>query len=105
MLAAGKLTEIVTIERETTTRTPSRGTASTWTEIATEWAEVAKSSSADFLTGFGTAQQGTVIFRIRWREGLTTADRIVFNGRAHQIKEIANIGRRVGLEIRAVALS
>lgn len=105
MLAAGTLSHVITIERETQTRTPSRGTASAWTEIATTRAEVVKSSAADFLTGFGTAQQGTVIFRIRWREGLSIADRIVFNGRAHQIKEIADIGRRVGLEIRAVALS
>lgn len=103
MLAAGSLFHTVTIERETKTRTPSRGTVSAWTEIATTRAEVVKSSSADFLTGFGTAQQGTIIFRIRWRDGLTGAERIVFNGRAYQIKEIADIGRRVGLEIRAVA--
>lgn len=105
MLAAGTLFHTITIERETKTRTPSRGTASAWTETATTRAEVVKASAADFLTGFGAAQSGTVIFRIRWREGLTTADRIVFNGRAHQIKEIAEIGRRAGLEIRAVALS
>lgn len=104
MLAAGTLFHTITIERETKTRTPSHGTVSAWTEIATTRAEVVKASAADFLTGFGTAQQGTVVFRIRWREGLTTADRIVFNGRAHAIKEIGDIGRRVGLELKAVAL-
>ena len=105
MLTAGTLFHTITIERETKTRTPSRGTVSAWTEVATTRAEVVKSSASDFLTGFGTAQQGTVIFRIRWRDGLTTADRILFEGRAHEIKEIAEIGRRAGLEIRAVALS
>jgi SPP1 family predicted phage head-tail adaptor len=105
MLPAGSLFHTIIIERETKTRTPSRGTVSAWTEIATTRAEVVKASAADFLTGFGTAQQGTAIFRIRWREGLTTADRIVFGGKAYAIKEIADIGRRVGLEIRAVASS
>lgn len=105
MLAAGTLFHTVTIERLTKMRTPSRGTASAWTEVATTRAEVVKASDANFLTGFGTAPQGTVIFRIRWRDGLTIADRIVFNGRVHEIKEIADIGRRVGLEIKAVALS
>lgn len=103
MLSAGTLRDFIAIERATRTKTATGGTASAWTEIATTRAEVVKSSAADFLTGFGTAQQGTVIFRIRWRDGLTGAERIVFNGRAYEIKEIADIGRRVGLEIRAVA--
>ena len=104
-MQAGKLNRIVTVQRETKTRTLSRGTASAWADVATTRAEVVQASAADFLAGFGTAQQGTVIFRIRWRNGLTTADRIVFDGRTHEIKEIAEIGRRRGLEIRAVALS
>lgn len=106
MMRAGKLDRTIRIERmekgiptATGTRVPS------WTEFATVWAELVKWSASEFSTGYGEAENGTVIFRIRYLGGITTADRITYEGRAHDIKEIAEIGRRHGLEIRAVAVS
>lgn len=105
MLAAGTLSHTISFTREAKTRTPNRATSSAWTEFATTRAEVVKASASEFLTVFGAAENGTVIFRIRWRDDLTTADRVVFAGRAYAIKEIVEIERRRGLEIRAAVLS
>ncbi|KQU54448.1 head-tail adaptor protein [Bosea sp. Leaf344] len=104
-MQAGKLDRIITIERQTKTVTPSGGTVTAWTIIATPRAEIVKQSASEFLTGFGEAENGSAVFRIRWRADITTADRIVHDGVAHDIKEIAEIGRRRGLKLRAVATS
>lgn len=102
---AGKLDRVIHIERHAETVTPSGAVIATWTNLATVRAEIVKQSASEFLTGFGAAESATVIFRIRHLAGITTADRIIHDGIAHDIKELAEIGRRRGLELRAVAVS
>ena len=104
-MQAGKLDRIIHIERNAETVTPSGAVIAAWTNLATVRAEIVKQTAAEFLTGFGEAETGTMIFRVRYLAGITTADRIMFDGVAHDIKEIAEIGRRRGLELRAVAVS
>jgi SPP1 family predicted phage head-tail adaptor len=104
-MRAGKLDRIINIERKSETVSDSGSVVAAWTEIAKTRAEIVNASADEFLTGFGEAERGTTIFRIRYRAGITTADRIKFDGTAHDIKEIIEIGRRRGLEIRAVAVS
>jgi head-tail adaptor len=48
--------------------------------------------------------KATVIFRTRFLEGVTLADRIAFNGGYFNIKHVGEIGRRRGLELRAERL-
>lgn len=103
-MEAGKLDRLITIERATKTVQPAGNMVATWAVIASPRAQIVQQTSTEFLTGFGEAENGTVIFRLRWRDDITTADRIMFEGRAHGIQEIAEIGRRRGLELRAVAM-
>jgi len=44
-----------------------------------------------------------VVFRIRYSEGVTPAERIVSSDRVFDVKEIKEIGRRRGLTLRAAA--
>ncbi|MBX9464097.1 MAG: phage head closure protein [Aquamicrobium sp.] len=104
-MRAGKLDRVIAIERKTETVTPSGGVVTAWTNLASVRAEIVQQSASEFLTGFGEAETGTVIFRVRYLAGITTADRITYEGTAYNIKEIAEIGRRRGLELRAVAVS
>lgn len=104
-MRAGRLDRTITIERQAETVTPSGSVVTAWTNVATVRAEIVRQSASEFLTGFGEAENGTVIFRVRYLAGITTADRIVFDGVAHDLKEVAEIGRRRGLELRAVATS
>ncbi len=104
-MRAGKLDRTISIERLSETVSASGAVSSAWTNIATVRAEIVQQSASEFLTGFGEAQDGTIIFRIRYLSGITTADRVSYGGAAYDLKEITEIGRRRGLELRAVATS
>lgn len=102
-MRAGKLDRTIAIQRKAETVSATGATRAAWTNLATVRAEIVAQSTTEFLTGFGEAENGTIVFRVRYLAGITTADRIVFDGSAHDIKEIVEIGRRRGLELRAVA--
>lgn len=104
-MRAGKLDRTITLQRKTESISDSGAVVSAWTDIVTVRAEVVQQSATEFLTGYGEAETGTVIFRIRYLAGITTADQIMFDGTSYNIKEIAEIGRRRGLELRAVVVS
>lgn len=94
----------ITIERESETVKPSGGVVKSWTSVATVWAEVLQQSASEFFTGYGEAETGTVIFRVRYRPGITTADRVNCNGTSYGLTEIKELGRRDALELRGEAL-
>lgn len=104
MMNIGKLDRRITIERLTETVKPSGSVVKAWTPIATVWAEVIQQSATEFFTGFGEAETGTMIFRIRYVANITTADRVTYNGSTYDLKEIKELGRRDALELRGEAV-
>lgn len=104
MLNIGNMDRRITIERETETVKPSGSVVKAWTPVATAWAEVLQQTASEFFTGYGEAETGTVIFRVRYRPGITTKDRVSFDGTDYSIKEIKELGRRDALELRGEAL-
>lgn len=104
-MRAGQLNRVISIDRLTTTLNENRSSVSAWTNIDTVRAEIVQQSATEFLSGFGEAESGTIIFRIRYMPGITTADRVTYAGTAYDLKEVTEIGRRRGLELRAVATS
>jgi SPP1 family predicted phage head-tail adaptor len=104
MLNIGNMDRRITIERETGTVSPSGDARKTWTPVATVWAEFVQQSASEFFTGYGEAETGTVIFRVRYRPGITTADRVTYDGVAYGLKEVKEILRRDALELRGEAL-
>lgn len=102
-MRAGKLDRNITIERVGTTvddyGTPSEG----WTPVATVRAQRLQSSTEEFLRTFGSSEEAAVVFRIRHMDGLKTADRVTDRGQQFDIKEIKELGRREGLELRCIA--
>lgn len=103
MLNFGKMDRRITIERETETVKPSGSVVKAWAPVATVWAEVLQQSANEFFTGYGEAETGTVIFRVRFQPGITTADRVNYDGAAYGLKEIKELGRRAALELRGEA--
>lgn len=101
-LRAGKLDRQITIERQSETVAESGAVSKTRTPIATVRAELVQQSIDEFLAGFGEAEAGALVFRIRYLAGITTADRVLFDGSAYEIDEIAELGRRRALELRTV---
>ncbi len=104
MLNIGQMNRRITIERETETVSPSGDVSKVWAPIATAWAEVVQQSASEFFTSYGEAETGTVIFRVRYRPDITTADRVTYAGTTYNLKEIKEIGWRDGLELRGEAL-
>lgn len=105
MIAAGKLQHRIVIERETETVTTAGHVRKAWAPIAEVRAEIRNLSSDEFLAGFGDADRQSAVFVIRWIPGveITTADRIAHGGRVFNVKSVIEIGRKRGLELRAVA--
>jgi SPP1 family predicted phage head-tail adaptor len=102
-MQAGKLDRTITLQRKAETVSATGATVTAWTTLATVRAEIVTASTSEFLTDFGEAENDDSTFRIRYLAGITTADRIVYEGKAFNIKKIVEIGRRRGLELRAVA--
>lgn len=104
MINAGKMDRRITIDRQTETVKPSGDVSKVWTPIAVVWAEIIQQSATEFFTGYGEAETGSVIFRIRYHPGITTADRVTYNGSAYGLKELKELGRYEALELRGEAL-
>ena len=103
-MRAGKLDKTVTIERATTIvddyGTPTPG----WATVATVRAQLVQQSTEEFMRGWGTSSEAVTVFRIRHMDGITPADRVTLGSAAYDLKEIKELGRREGLELRCLAV-
>lgn len=102
-MRAGKLDRQIVIQRFTNTVDDYGAPVETWTTLATVRAQIIQQSTEEFIRGYGATDDAIVIFRIRWIAGLTTADRVQFDSKNYNIRELKPIGRAEGLDIRAVA--
>lgn len=103
MIRAGKLRHPVELQRVTETVSASGKVTQTWTTYASGRAELRQATISEYLSGFGEADAGAGVFLLRWVPGVGTGDRILQDGRIWNIRAIAEIGRRSGLELRVVS--
>lgn len=102
-MQAGKLQHEVELQRLTEALGPGRVAVQTWTTYAYSRAELRQAGASEFLTTFGEGVTNNAVFLIRWIPGVSVSDRIMHGGKAWNIVAVAEIGRRKGLELRAVA--
>lgn len=102
-MQAGKLQHRIELQRQTETLSPSRKAQQVWTTYATGKAEMRQAGISEFLTTYGEGVSNNAIFIIRWIPGIAVSDRIMHGGKVWNIVALAEIGRRRGLELRAVA--
>ncbi|MDO5757250.1 MAG: phage head closure protein [Rhodobacterales bacterium] len=100
MIRSGKLDRLITLERKTETVSAPGAVSKTWAGITTVRAELVQQSADEYLRGYGEAEHGTLVFRIRYLPGITTADRVSYQGAAYDLDQIAELGRKRGLELR-----
>ncbi|WP_223177235.1 head-tail adaptor protein [Sphingobium jiangsuense] len=93
----------ITIERVTTTVDDFGTPISGWATVATIRAQRIQATTEEFMRSFGASTETAVIFRIRHMDGLTLADRVKEGSAVFDLKEIKELGRREGLELRTVA--
>jgi SPP1 family predicted phage head-tail adaptor len=98
-MRAGNLDRLVSIER-CTVAVDAYGTAiDTWALFATMRAQVLQYSTDDRETAHGNSTDRSITFRMRWLDGLTLEHRVSYEGQPFKIKQIKEIGRRVGLDL------
>lgn len=100
MMRAGKLDRTVEIQRHTVAVDDYGTQTEGWATVATVRAQVLQSTTEEFLRSFGTTSDIAIIFRIRHVDGLTPTDRVLFAGQAYDLKEVKELGRREGLDLR-----
>ena len=91
---AGRLDQRVTIERVTYTQDPMGGMTEEWAPLVTLWAAVEPLNGREFFAASTTLSETTTRVRIRYRAGLTVADRINHGGTLYNIQ--ASINPRSG---------
>lgn len=101
-MRAGKLDRSITLQRGSNTVDAYGAPLFTWEDIAAPRAQIIQTNTEEFLRAFGASEETAIIFRTRFLDGVTTADRILFGGEAFNIREMKEIGRRRGLELRCV---
>lgn len=102
-MRAGKLQHRIELQRMTETLTPSRKVQAVWATYATGKAELRQAGISEFLRESLEGATSNAVFLIRWIPGVSVADRLIHGGKVWNIVAIAEIGRRKGLELRAVA--
>lgn len=101
-MRSGQLTELIRIERSTSSVSDYGTPTTSWARVAEVRAELVQQSTTEFIRNFGATDEELVIFRARFVEGVNNADRVIWKGEAFNIKQVAPIGRREGLELRCV---
>ncbi|WP_102960215.1 phage head closure protein [Mangrovicella endophytica] len=100
-MRAGKLDRLITIDAYGP-GVPDGGGGSipSWTPIATLRAQIITLSTEEFLRSYGESSETAIVFRTRFVEGIQTSSRVTYDGRRFNIKEVKELGRRQGLELR-----
>lgn len=104
-MRAGQLDRSITIQRVTTTIDDYGTPTLTWVDVATVRAQQVQQSTQEYIRNFGASDDTVIVFRTWWLDGVTNADRIIYQSTSFNIKETKEIGRRAGLELRCERLS
>lgn len=108
-MQAGKLDRRIELQRFTATTDPDSGEqVKAWGTLTLASASKADVSDRERVASAEVAAQIGTRFQIRWTStvaDLNPKDRLTFEGRTYQIVAVKEIGRRVGLEISAIARS
>lgn len=100
-MRAGKLDRTIAIQRSEDSQDDTGNPVFVWSNVATLRAELLQAGTEEFIRAFGANDETVIIFRTRYLAGVTTADRVSYQGGFYNIKELKELGRREGLEIRA----
>ncbi|MEM6681808.1 MAG: phage head closure protein [Pseudomonadota bacterium] len=98
-LDPGDLDRRITLQRKTETKNTLGQPTEAWSTYATVWAQKMEKSVRSVFTSDQMQANRNVIFRIRYRAGISDTDAVFFEGQRFQIRGISEYGRRVGLDL------
>ena len=105
-MRAGDLDRSIDIQTSTATQNSVGEPILTWADVASAVpARVMPTRGGERFTAQQVVGDAVTTFRIRYRTGVTVRNRIVYDGKNWDIRDVREIGRREGLEIDATARS
>lgn len=96
---AGKLDRRITIETPVITYDEWNHPQKSWGQLALVWASKTDRTESEVTELSQTVAINRTVWTIRWRDDITTAQRIQYNNDLYEIKGIKELGRREGLQI------
>lgn len=84
-MEAGKLNNRITIQTYTDTKDSKGQKIKVWSDAFTIWAEVVSSTSREFYNAQKNNSETEIVFKVRYRTGITTLKRIKYNGVYYEI--------------------
>ncbi|MCA6124564.1 phage head closure protein [Bradyrhizobium sp. WSM 1704] len=100
-MRAGDLDRLIEIQQCTTTVNEFRTPVETWSPFATMRAKLMQISVSDTENASrGNTSDAVLVFRTRWLDGLTLEHRVAYQGATYTIRNLKELSRRVGWDIR-----
>lgn len=103
-MKAGKLNETIVVKSVEYIEDEYGNGASVETDFATLRAQIIEESTDEFMRNYGASTERLRIFRTRFVDAVTLAMTVHHEGLVYNLKQIKEIGRRRGLELRCVAV-
>jgi SPP1 family predicted phage head-tail adaptor len=91
---SGKLDNRITLQVQSTTQDAYGQQVETWAVVATVWAEVRDVSGKEYFAAQATQNTVQTKIRIRWRDGVVPAMRVVHGSVAYNIEAVLEHGGR-----------
>lgn len=88
MIRSGKLRNVITVQRATETISAAGTPLTTWADLVTLRAEIVEQATAESIGAQGATDRAAVVFRVRYLDGITNADRILFRGANLNIRSV-----------------
>lgn len=104
-MRSGKLREEIAIQRATATVNDAGTPSMIWASIAVLRAEKVEQSTTEAIRAFGASDEELVVFRARFFDGVTNADRVLWQGNPFNIRQVVPLGHRSGLELRCARVA
>lgn len=98
-MRSGLLDRVIEIQRPTTTLDLYGTPTQSWAKVATMRAQLLAFSTDNREGQRGSTTDTTITFRMRWLNGVTLEDSVLYENQRFKIIQIKEIGRRVGLDL------
>jgi hypothetical protein len=98
-MRSGNLDRLIEIQSSSTSVNPFGSKTTAWTTFAMMRAQLLQIATDNTEGVRGNVTDKLVTFRTRWLDGVTLENQVVYNGQTFLIKNIKELGRRVGLDI------
>jgi head-tail adaptor len=94
-MRAGLMKQVVTLQSPEERVSASGSVALVWRDYATVRAELLALSSSDRAFGFGEADHGSLVFRIRSFHGVEISHRLIHRGQVYELTAVRELGNRL----------